>query len=145
MIFYRWTKIRNELLDLFEQFTESDLDYTPFPGAWSVGKIFLHIAECEDYWIHYVVRKELTQEPQYDQKDFPSMYAIKMKLKISQDRTNSFLETLKEPDLDWRFKTPDGVSWALFEILWHVLEHELHHRGELSLILGMLGRKGLDV
>jgi uncharacterized damage-inducible protein DinB len=30
-------------------------------------------------------------------------------------------------------------------IIWHVLEHEIHHRGELSLILGLLGREGLDV
>jgi uncharacterized damage-inducible protein DinB len=26
-----------------------------------------------------------------------------------------------------------------------VLEHEVHHRGELSLIHGLLGREGLDV
>ena len=26
----------------------------------------------------------------------------------------------------------------------HVLEHELHHRGELSLCLGLLGKPGLD-
>jgi len=29
-------------------------------------------------------------------------------------------------------------------MLMHTLEHEIHHRGELSLILGLLGRKGLD-
>jgi uncharacterized damage-inducible protein DinB len=29
-------------------------------------------------------------------------------------------------------------------MLWHVVEHEIHHRGELSLILGLLGREGLD-
>jgi uncharacterized damage-inducible protein DinB len=26
----------------------------------------------------------------------------------------------------------------------HLLEHEIHHRSELSLILGMLGTDGLD-
>jgi uncharacterized damage-inducible protein DinB len=30
-------------------------------------------------------------------------------------------------------------------VIWHVLEHEIHHRGELSLIHGLLGREGLDV
>jgi len=43
------------------------------------------------------------------------------------------------PTLD---KFSDGeLGW----IIWHVLEHEIHHRGELSLILGLLGREGLDV
>jgi uncharacterized damage-inducible protein DinB len=26
----------------------------------------------------------------------------------------------------------------------HLIEHEIHHRGELSLILGLLGREGLN-
>ena len=30
-------------------------------------------------------------------------------------------------------------------IIWHVLEHRSPHRGELWLILGLLGRDGLDV
>jgi len=29
-------------------------------------------------------------------------------------------------------------------MLWHTIEHEIHHRGELSLTLGLLGRAGLD-
>jgi uncharacterized damage-inducible protein DinB len=29
-------------------------------------------------------------------------------------------------------------------LLGHVLEHEVHHRAELSLILGMRGKQGLD-
>ena len=41
---------------------KAELDFTPFPGSWPVGKIFLHIAESEDYWIHYLARKELTGE-----------------------------------------------------------------------------------
>ena len=76
---------------------------------------------------------------------FPSLSAIRMKLRVSEERTQSFIETLKEPDLDWVFKTSRGENLVLFNVLWHVLEHELHHRGELSMILGLLGRKGLDV
>lgn len=144
-MFYPWKKIRKQLLEMLDMFNESELEYTPYPGAWSVGKIFLHIAECEDYWIHFVARKELTEDPHYALKDYPSLGAVRMKLRISEERTQSFIESLKETDLDWRFKTPHGESLTLFEILWHVLEHELHHRGELSLILGLLGRKGLDV
>jgi uncharacterized damage-inducible protein DinB len=30
-------------------------------------------------------------------------------------------------------------------VLWHVLEHDLHHGGELSLALGMHGLPALDV
>ena len=145
MIFYPWIQIRKDLLAMLDQFDETELEYKPFPNSWSVGKIFLHIAETEDYWIHYLVRKELTENPHYELKDYPSNSAIRMKLRMADERTTSFLETLAEPDLDWVFKSSRGETLVLYNVLWHVLEHSLHHRGELSLILGMLGRKGLDV
>jgi len=132
-------------MGLLDQFDETEMDYVPFPGSWSVGKIFLHIAETEDYWIHYLVRHELPDNPHYELKEFPSLAAIRMKLRVSEARTQSFIDTLNEPDLDWVFRTPRGENLVLNNVLWHVLEHEIHHRGELSLILGLLGRKGLDV
>jgi uncharacterized damage-inducible protein DinB len=107
--------------------------------------MFLHVAETEDYWIHAVVRKELPLDIRYNLSDYPSTRAIKSKLAVSHERTFHFLESLMEPDLDWRFSPPDGNSYVLYDIFWHVLEHEIHHRGELSLALGMLGRQGLDV
>jgi len=30
-------------------------------------------------------------------------------------------------------------------IVWHVLEHEIHHGGELSLALGGYGLQGIDM
>ncbi|MCE7990102.1 MAG: hypothetical protein DYG89_53840, partial [Caldilinea sp. CFX5] len=47
--------------------------------------------------------------------------------------------------LDQTYTIPGGHAFSLGWIIWHVLEHEIHHRGELSLILGLLGREGLDV
>ncbi len=141
MIFYPWKNFRKDLLNLLEQMDEGDLDFKPFPGSWPVGKIFLHIAESEDYWIHYLARKELPENPHYELKDYPSISAIRMKLRVTEERTQSFLEPLKEEDPEWRFKTPRGETITLFQILWHVMEHGLLHRGEISLILGMLGHK----
>lgn len=145
MIFYPWKAIRKETIEMVDLFKEEELDYCPFKGSWSVGQIFLHISESEDWWIHALVRKDLPLDLKYEFKDFPSNRALKSKLAISHERTLKFLESIQEPDLDWRFKTPEGESLALYQILWHVLEHEIHHRGELSLILGMLGRSGADV
>ena len=144
-IFYPWQKIHRDTIKVVELFNEDELDFVPFPDSWPVGQIMLHIVEAEDYWVHAVVRKEFPLDLDYKFNDYPSMYAIKMKLKSSHELTVAFIEGLKEPDLDWQFKTPQGGSLSLYEILWHVIEHEIHHRGELSLALGLLGRKGLDV
>ena len=60
-------------------------------------------------------------------------------------RTEQYLEALGEAGATMMVDAPWGKRLPLTWIVWHVVEHEIHHRGELSLILGLLGREGLDV
>lgn len=145
-IFRHWIQVRYDLLETMEKFSEQELAYTPFKGSWPVGQILLHIADCEDNWLHGVVRGEIKPWVFYNFSDFPTKAAIGEKLNRARFRTIAFLDDLDELDLNTRYPIPGSESNAsLYWILWHVLEHEIHHRGELSLILGMLGREGLDV
>jgi uncharacterized damage-inducible protein DinB len=52
------------------------------------------------------------------------------------------IEKLGDDDLS--FMPYPGAQARLVELFDHIIEHEIHHRGELSLILGVLGREGLD-
>jgi uncharacterized damage-inducible protein DinB len=47
--------------------------------------------------------------------------------------------------LDDRFTGPRGNVRTRGWIIWHVVEHDLHHGGELSLTLGMHGVPALDL
>ncbi len=144
-LFYPWGRVRKDLIQMVSWFSEDELFFKPAPACWAVGETFLHIAECEDYWIHAVVRKDLPLHLRYQMSQYPSGRAIRKRLELSHERTRQFIEGLKQPDLEWRFATPTGETQTLYEILWHVIEHEVHHRGELSLILGLLGHTGLEV
>ena len=66
-------------------------------------------------------------------------------LEQARQRTATLLEQLDEGDLSCEYETQKGERFTLGWIIWHVLEHEIHHRGELSMALGLLGREGLDV
>jgi uncharacterized damage-inducible protein DinB len=55
------------------------------------------------------------------------------------------LNELDEKDLNVEYTTHHWETFPLYWIIWHVLEHVIHHRGELSLIHSLLGREGLDV
>jgi uncharacterized damage-inducible protein DinB len=143
--FEHWEQVRAGLLATIESFSEEELVYTPFAGSWPVGQIMLHIAECEDHWLHGVVRRELQLPVDYPLADHPSRAGIIAVLDLAHSRTLRFLSTLDEGDLDQLYQTRFGETFPLSWILWHVLEHEIHHRGELSLALGLLGRQGLDV
>lgn len=144
-LFSHWNQVRTDLLATIDMFKEDELMFVPFKGSWSVGQIMLHIADCENYWLHFVVRQEIEVWSNYDLTNLPTKSAIKQVLENVRRKTIAYLDSLEEDDLDGEYKTPDGQPHALRWIIWHVLEHEVHHRGELSLALGLLGHQGLEV
>lgn len=42
-------------------------------------------------------------------------------------------------------KLPWGLQTTIGWVVWHVLEHEIHHRGEIYLMLGLMGIEAPDV
>jgi uncharacterized damage-inducible protein DinB len=143
-IFAHWGQIRAELLATMDKFSQEELSFTPFKGSWPVGQILLHIADCEDNWLHGLVQGNFKPWIFYNFSDYPTKPAILEVLDHAHSKTISLLSELDEKDLNVKYKTPNGEEFSLYWIIWHVLEHEIHHRGELSLIHGLLGREGLD-
>lgn len=145
-LFAHWSQIRTDLVTTIEKFEDDELSYKPTNTDWSVGTIMLHIAEAEEGWFQYVVTRSLKEWPVIELESYPDKAAIKAVLAEVHGRTERYLSTLMLPELDRDIVTPWGGRPIKLEwIIWHVLEHEIHHRGELSLILGLLGKEGLDV
>jgi uncharacterized damage-inducible protein DinB len=144
-IFSHWEQVRSDLVATVAKFSQTELSFVVAQHSWPVGQIMLHIADCEDNWLHGVVQGEFEPWIFYSFSDYPTTAAILEVLNQARQRTIAFLDGLEESDLDNIYTLPGGGQVSLFWILWHVLEHEIHHRGELSLILGMLGHEGLDV
>ena len=140
-----WGQIREGLLATIDKFTDRELAHVPFEGSYSVGQIMLHIAQEEDGEIRYGITGELNAfPPEYEPEEYPTIESIKSLLTEVHNRTEEYLQGLEERDLDREHEAPRGRTYRLSSMIWHVIEHEIHHRGELSLILGMLGREGLD-
>lgn len=145
-IFSHWEQVREDLLVTIDQFEDHELIYTPFESAWPVGQIMLHIGSAEEGWFGYVINKELIAWPEYEMENYPTRESIKILLTDIHQRTKADLESWNLADLDRPIRLPwNDHELSLNWIIWHVLEHEIHHRGELSFVLGMLGRDGLDV
>ncbi len=140
-----WQRIRAGLLELLDKFNNDDLDFKPFPGSFSVREIYLHIAQEEYGEIHYGLTGKLDSfPPPYDPQDYPTVNSLKGILSEVHGETLSYLAGLDEGDLEGQVEAGWGGTYQFIDLLQHVIEHEIHHRGELSLILGLLGRQGLD-
>ena len=140
-----WQAICADLLETIDKFNDRELSFVPYGGAWSVGQILRHIAHEEEIEIHYGLTRQTTEfPPEYGAEDYPTLESIKALLAEVHGRTRAYLEGLDDADLDREVEAAWGQTYRLESMVWHVMEHEIHHRGELSLILGMLGREGLD-
>jgi uncharacterized damage-inducible protein DinB len=144
-LFSHWDHIHQDTLDVCDMFSEAELDHRAYKGGWSVRQIVLHIASAEDGWFRFIATNEYKDWPPSPAlKDYPTLESIKNLLKVNHEKTKGYLGSKSIDDLETVFESEWG-KFSLRFVIWHVIEHEVHHRGELSLILGTLGREGLDV
>jgi uncharacterized damage-inducible protein DinB len=144
-LFSHWDQIHAGTLALLDKFSDEELLHVAYEGGMPVGRIALHIADAEEGWFRLIATKERDEWPaDYTLDNYPTKAVIRSLLAEVHAKTSAYLATLTSDDLDTRVESPWG-QFSLRFIIWHVLEHEIHHRGELSLILGTLGREGLDV
>lgn len=145
-IFAHWKLVRRGLLEVIGKFQEEELFFKPFETSWSIGEILLHIANAEQGWFRYAVTREFDEWPgNHTLENYNSFESIQSLLQEVHDWTERYISGLGSEDYQRVIELPWNENIHLGWIIWHVLEHEIHHRGELSLILGLLGREGLEV
>ena len=143
--FSPWDQIHKDTLKVLDLFSEKELRFVPLENGWSVGRTALHIADAEEGWFRHIATREIDSWPShFTLENYPTKAAIQTLLAETHAKTMAYLETLTIPDLNTTIESQWG-SFSLRFIIWHIIEHEIHHRGELSLVLGILGRAGLDV
>jgi uncharacterized damage-inducible protein DinB len=144
-LFHLWDRIRFGTVGTIEMFDEDELDFISYRGGYSVRQIILHIAQEEYGEIQYGITGEIDEfPPEYPPESYPTIDSLKGLLADVHDKTRKYLESISNEDLEKDIEAGWGGVYPMIDMIWHVLEHEIHHRGELSLILGLLGKQGLD-
>lgn len=126
-----WPKIRKDLLILLDRFSEDDLIFIPSEGGWPVGRILLHIGSSAEFWLHSgILSSNNSYQPgKQILENYPTKLAIKTYLCAEHRETLYLLENFSKNNWHQLYLYPDGESYRPSWIFWHVLEHEIHHRG----------------
>lgn len=140
-----WDAVRAALVQTIDKFGDQELEFKPYPASWPVKSLMLHIAQEENGEFNYGITRTLNEFPaEYNVEDYTTRASIQSLLAAVHAPTMAYLKALEENDLQRVILTPWGASYPLIEMIGHLIEHEIHHRAELSLILGMLGHEGLN-
>jgi uncharacterized damage-inducible protein DinB len=114
------------------------MEWRHAPGRFSFGDLVRHLAALERRMFaeNVAVRpssysghgRELADGPDEVRRFFEEMHAQSMDI----------FRTLSDDDLAGRCTTPAGASLPVWKWLRAMVEHEVHHRGQLYLMLGMI-------
>lgn len=143
--FKHWDEVRRELYRALDMLTNEQLNFVPREGLRSLGDTARHIASAEEGWFRYGIDRVHDKWPGYSADDYPTVESIKALLAEVHARTEVYLETLSLDDLYKQGETAWGESFIPWWVIWHVIDHELHHRGEIFLMMGLMGLEAPDI
>lgn len=153
VIYENWRGYQEKLRDAVAPLTDEQLALQPAPHMWPLGQIVQHIISVRAGWFSATLQDEDEMMDAYmlwGQQESPARSGVELARGL--DETWAFIEARLRrwtPD-DCAAIFPDEWDGHVTEVsrswvIYHVLEHDLHHGGEVSLILGMNGLHGLDL
>lgn len=138
--FDHWTKVWRDLQLAVAILHDEQLSFRPAERySRTVGDILRHIINVEQGWIHFVVRRSLKDWPVEGDGRLDTVQAIQAELARTHKETMDYLNSVPADDFNRIVQVPGDGTPKLGWILWHVLEQQIHHRGELFLCLSLLG------
>lgn len=142
--FESWQDYQEALKRAIAPLTEEQLQRRLIPGLRTSGEIAEHIVFGRALHLHRILGEgvaELTPLLRWEDADDPPHTAV---------------EILHGLELTWRFITAclmrgsptDAISeeeGLIMQTIWGLLDHDLPHAGELSLLLGADGMPGVEI
>ncbi len=153
VIYENWRVYQDKLHDCIAPLTNKQLLLQPAPHMWLLGQIVQHIISVRAGWFSGTLQEDdpaMKEYMEWGQRDSPDRSA--MELVRGLDETWAFIQARLHrwtPD-DCAKTFPDEWDGQVVEVsrswvIYHVMEHDLHHGGEVSLILGMNGLQAPDL
>ncbi|MEO8012159.1 MAG: DinB family protein [Dokdonella sp.] len=153
VIYENWRGYDEKLRNCIAPLTNEQLSLQPATGMWPLGQIVQHIISVRAGWFSGTLQDDdeaMNGYMLWGQRESPARSATELMRGL--DATWAFIEARLQrwtPD-DCARTFPDewdGQVWEVSRswVIYHVMEHDLHHGGEVSLILGMNGLQTLDL
>ena len=144
-----WEKYQAGLVEAIKPLTIEQLALRAAPNLRSVGELAQHIARTRVGWFYHTMGEhgdEVARMAKATSEDeFPLVAnELAKMLGTSWQFMKTRLDRWTEGEMAQMFEDEwDGKKYQLSRawIIWHLIEHDVHHGGELAFTLGMNGLK----
>ncbi len=133
-----YEKIRERTLRVVNCIPPEKIDWTYKDGKFTFGDLIRHLAAIERYMYAETVQMKPSRYPGHG-TELADGYAdvLRFMTRMHEESVKIFRE-LSDEDLQKKCITPGGASITIWKWLRAMIEHEIHHRGQIYLYLAML-------
>ncbi len=133
-----YEKIRERTLKVINCIPPEKIDWTYKDGKFTFGDLIRHLAAIERYMYAETVQLKPSRYPGHG-TELADGYAdvLRFMTRMHEESVKIFRE-LSDEDLQKKCITPGGASITIWKWLRAMIEHEIHHRGQIYLYLAML-------
>jgi uncharacterized damage-inducible protein DinB len=148
--FYKgWEVYQEQLTKAIAPLSPNQLPLQAAPHLRSIGLLAAHIISARIWWFHNLLGEVgvgIAPMVSWDDDDAPQRTAVELVngLDATWHMIDDALNSWTLTDLEQRFQR-HGNTVTRQWIIWHVIEHDLHHGGELSYSLGIHGLAAPDL
>lgn len=152
--FYQgWENYQGLLIKALAPLSDEQLALHAAPHLRSIGENAAHIVGARASWFHMLMGEggeEIAPRETWDLLGAPPRSAAELigGLEATWQMIQDALTRWTPANLHDIFEgTHDGEEYRFTRqwIIWHVIEHDLHHGGEISLALGMHNLEAIDL
>ena len=132
-------RIRSRTRRVIDCIPPQHIDWTHHEGRWTFADLIRHIAATERFMFAENVAGNVSRYPGHG-KDLADGYdAVVSYFNQMHVESVDLIRGLSDQDLQRKCETPGGAPIAVWKWLRAMIEHEVHHRGQIYIMLGMLG------
>jgi len=133
-----YEKLRQRTLKVVRCIPPEKLEWTYRPGKFTPGDLVRHLAAIERHLYAENVQGKISRYPGHGRELADGPEAVLKFMEQKHSEAMAIFGKLSDEDLQKKCVTPEGIPITTWKWLRALVEHEIHHRGEIYLYLAML-------
>jgi uncharacterized damage-inducible protein DinB len=133
-----FAKVRERTVKIIRCIPPDHMDWTYRQGKFSFADIIRHLATIERYMYAENCRQKPSRYPGHGKELADGYEEVLQFFDRLHGESLEIFASLTPEDLQKKCVTPGGAPISVWKWLRAMLEHEVHHRGQLYLYLGMI-------
>lgn len=134
-----WEKVRQRTLKVVACIPADKFDWTYQEGKFTFADIIRHLAGIERYMYAENAQLKASRYSSHGKELADGREDVLAYMERLHRESMAVFSRLSEEDLSRKCVTPGGAPITVWKWLRAMVEHEVHHRGQIYLYLGILG------